>query len=172
MPVLARCPLCKAVLPAGSADAPGEVRCPRCAEMVLPASRKLCVRCSRDVTREKRTKDATGEYYCADCWSTVTAESTGKGNFECAACGDVFAAHEVTQVGEKFLCRTCRMAKRRGVGTLDATAGAEADVPPDVETFSSYQARHRRQRNVRIALWCVAGALLLTAVVIALYARR
>ncbi len=75
MPVLARCPMCRAVLPAGSADVPGEVRCPRCAEMVVPVARKFCGRCSRDVTRERRMKDAAGEYYCPDCWSRRAAEA-------------------------------------------------------------------------------------------------
>src|SRR5688572_13057608 len=159
MPVLARCPLCRAVLPAASADGPAEVLCPRCAEMVLPATRKLCARCSRDVTHEKRTRDGTGEYYCADCWPAVAAESAGKGAFECADCGGSFAAHEVRQVGDVFVCRTCRAARARTPRTVpDAPAVGVSD--PNVETFTAYQARRRRQRHVRVALWCAAGVVL------------
>ena len=172
MPVLARCPLCRAVLHAESADAPAEVRCPRCAEMVVPNTRKLCARCSRDVTHEKRTRDGTGEYYCAHCWSEVAAESAGKGIFECAACGGKFAAHEVRQEGGHFICRSCRGARGGSPALLPASASGPIQLPTGVETFSGYQARQRRQRQVRTALWVVGATFLLAVIVaIALYAR-
>jgi hypothetical protein len=146
MPVLARCPMCRAVLPAGSADAPGEVRCPRCAEMVVPAARKFCARCSRDVTRERRMKDAAGEYYCPDCWPRRAAEAG-------------------TQVEDTFRPRRdvvpdALISAASDPGTENTTAQLE------LETFSQHQARQRQRRYVRVALW-VAGAVAVGALLLA-----
>jgi hypothetical protein len=36
---------------------------------------KLCVSCGTNVSGQKRTKDATGNYYCADCWRSLVSGS-------------------------------------------------------------------------------------------------
>src|SRR5829696_8959019 len=107
MPVLSRCPLCRAVLPAAAAEAPGEVRCPRCGEMVLPSSRKLCARCGRDVTHEKRVRAPGGEYFCPGCWSEAAAEYGGSAAYTCAVCGGSFTADQIFQDGDRLICRAC-----------------------------------------------------------------
>src|SRR5438105_327881 len=32
---------------------------------------KICVHCQRDVSREKRTRDTHGRYYCNPCWEKM-----------------------------------------------------------------------------------------------------
>jgi hypothetical protein len=176
MPVLARCPMCRAVLPAGTADAPGEVRCPRCAEMVLPAARKLCARCSRDLTHERRMRDPAGEYYCPPCWSAAAAEAGRKAAFTCGTCGGSFSLQEVSQEADHLICRACLAARDLNPETILSSAsklgGEHTKFQPDAETFNHYQARQRRRRQVRIAMW-VVGATVVGAliVVIAVYVR-
>lgn len=171
MPVLARCPMCRAVLPAGSADAAGEVRCPRCAEMVLPATRKFCARCSRDVTRERRMKDAAGEYYCPDCWSGAREGSGKQALFTCRSCGASLPESAFAGEGDGTLCSTCRAARDLTPETVLSAAsdlgGDHVTVPPEVETFSQQRARQRRRSRVRVALW-LAGAIVVAAVIVAI----
>ena len=176
MPVLARCPMCRAVLPPGAANARGEVRCPRCAEMVVPNARKLCARCSRDLTHERRMKDAAGEYYCPPCFAATAAELGAQALFPCAACGGSFLLQHLCEEGDHFVCRTCLAARDLNPETLFTSAadlgGEHTTADPDAETFAHYQARKKRERQLRTALW-VAGVTILLAVVvaIAMYAR-
>ena len=175
MPVLARCPLCRAVLPAKAADAEGEVRCPSCAEMVVPATRKLCARCSRDVTRDRRMRDATGEYYCPECWTAVVNEGGARAAFPCGVCGGTFPALELASDGNGVICRTCRAARDLNPETLLSAAselgGEHTTYQPEAETFAHHQARMRRRQQLRVALWVVGGiAAFALIVAIALYA--
>jgi len=171
MPVLARCPMCRAVLPPAAADARGEVRCPRCAEMVVPNARKLCARCSRDLTHERRMKDAAGEYYCPACFSAAAAESGRKALFPCAACGGSFALSDVLEEDDHLVCRTCLAARDLNPETLFTSAsdlgGEQTTADPDAETFAHYQSRKKRERQWRRALW-IAGATALVVVLVAI----
>ena len=170
MPVLARCPMCRAVLPAGAADARGEVRCPRCSEMVVPNARKLCARCSRDLTHERRMKDAAGEYYCPPCWSAAAAESGRQAAFPCATCGGSFPLQEISEERDHLVCRPCLAARDLNPETLLTGAsdlgGEHTTADPDAETFAHYQTRKKREQQLRTALWAV-GALVFVAVIVA-----
>jgi ribosomal protein L37E len=126
MPVLSRCPLCRAVMP----DSRGEARCPRCGELVLPAVRKLCVTCGHDITREKRVRDEAGEYSCHGCWEARLAARGEEPGYVCRTCGRVFLSDQVYQDGDEVICHGCYDVRSVDPNAL-LDAAAEAG---DVET--------------------------------------
>lgn len=154
MPVLTRCPMCRAVLPPG---ARGETRCPGCRELVLPASRKLCGRCSMDVSREKRVKDVSGEYYCHTCWTQICEEAGYAPGFVCGKCGQTFSFDDVYQVGDALVCRGCKTGIPQGVQIDDVDpdqlleAAAEmGDASPVIFTPTTTYRRWRWRRPTEV----------------------
>jgi DNA-directed RNA polymerase subunit RPC12/RpoP len=137
--------------------------------MVVPNARKLCARCSRDLTHERRMKDAAGEYYCPPCWSAGAAESGRQAAFLCATCGESFSLQDLSEEGDRFVCRTCLAARDLNPETLLTGAsdlgGERSTAGPDAETFAHYQARKKRERQLRTMLW-IGGATAVVAIVV------
>jgi hypothetical protein len=121
-------------------------------------------------------KDAAGEYYCPPCWSAAAAEAGTEALFPCATCGGSFPLRDVSQERDHVVCRTCLAARDLNPETLFTSSsdlgGEHTTADPDAETFAHYQARKKRQRQLRTALW-VGGATAVVAVIvaIAMYAR-
>ena len=138
MPVLSRCPLCRGVMP----DARGEARCPRCGEKVLPAIRKLCAGCGTDVTRTKRSRDETGEYYCPDCWSARLAARGDEPAYACDACGQLFPPDQIFRNGDEQVCADCYRQRNLDPDALLAAAVQAGDEAPTVfNPASSYRGK-------------------------------
>lgn len=147
MPVLTRCPMCGAVMPDARG---GEARCPRCAEMVLPALRKLCAGCGKDVTREKRVRDEHGEYFCHDCWSEKLAARGEEPGYVCNTCGGLFPSAGVYQDRDELICRNCYAQRVVDPNALLAAAAGAAtgdrasaqvivrDDPPEEDPQADY----------------------------------
>ena len=127
MPVLAKCPLCRAVMPEGR----GEARCPRCGELVLPAVRKLCAGCGADVTHAKRVRDGH-EYYCHDCWAEKLAARGEEPGYVCNTCRGLFSSDHVYQDGDDIICMNCFQQRNLDPNALLETASHAGDDAPVV----------------------------------------
>ena len=129
MPVLSRCPLCRAVMP----ESRTESRCPRCGELVLPAVRKLCTTCGKDVTREKRVRDEAGEYYCHDCWDARLAARGEEPGYVCNTCRGVFPSDQVYQErDDTTICFGCYEQRNLDPNALLEAAASAGDEAPAV----------------------------------------
>lgn len=125
MPVLSLCPRCRAVMPPSPERSP----CRKCGEVVLPAQRKICVRCGTDVTNAKRVKDAAGEYYCQPCWDELGTAGRPR-TCACSNCGRTFRC-EVLLAGADggYVCPVC-LDKRNDPDNLLAAAADAAEGEP------------------------------------------
>ncbi len=131
MPVLIKCPLCRAVMP----DGRGEARCPRCGELVLPAIRKLCGGCGGDVTHAKRVRDGA-EYYCHECWADKLAARGEEPGYICGTCRGLFATDQVYQDGDDIICVGCHEQRNLDPNALLEVAADAGDGAPAVFTPS------------------------------------
>jgi hypothetical protein len=159
MPVLSRCPLCRAVM----RDSRGESRCPKCGELVLPAIRKLCAICSCDVTREKRVRDDAGEYFCHTCWEARLAERGEEPGYVCFTCRQVFASDQVYQDGDELICHACHAQRTLDPNELLAAAADAGDDAPAVFTPVT---PYNPPRQVPWGLVSLAGVLLVALIVL------
>jgi hypothetical protein len=141
MPVLSRCPLCRAVMP----ESRTESRCPRCGELVLPAVRKLCTSCGKDVTREKRVRDEAGEYFCHACWEERLAARGEEPGYVCNTCRRVFPSDHVYQVGEETICHGCYQQQTLDPNALLEAAADAGDEAPVVFAPTSISIRKPAQ---------------------------
>lgn len=160
MPVLAKCPLCRAVMPGTR----GESRCPRCAELVLPSVRKLCAVCGGDVTHSKRVRDDVGEYYCHDCWAERLAARGEEPGYVCNTCRGLFPSDRVYQDGDDIICMRCFQQRNLNPDDLlEVAAHAGDDAAP---VFAPTSLTTGRRRELPWGLIC--AAVLVLAVVIGL----
>ncbi len=79
---------------------------------------KQCYVCGQDVSRQPRTKDANGNYYCQPCYDSAMAESRGvtatseqSGGYTCATCGEAFGVNDVYDDGGTVICKACHGAR-------------------------------------------------------------
>jgi len=75
---------------------------------------KRCVKCSKDVTNDKRMKDAKGQYWCFDCGAKDEA-SRGSGLVQkCPGCGTPTHAAKFIRVKERYVCENCAEGGGKG----------------------------------------------------------
>jgi len=165
MPVLSKCPLCRGVMP----EVRGEVRCPRCGELVLPSVRKLCAACGDDVTRVKRIRDDSGEYYCHDCWARKLAASGEEPGYVCQTCRQVFPSDDVYQDGDDIICKQCLQERNLDPNDLLEAASHVGDEAPAV--FNSPNLPSHQPLNVWP--WIIAAGVTLAVLIgVLLYLAR
>ena len=170
MPVLSRCPLCRAVMP----ETRGECRCRRCGELVLPAVRKLCAVCGGDLTHSKKVRDDTGEYFCHDCWDQRLAARGEQPGYICRTCRHLFPPEAVYQDGDEVICHGCHAHQ-----TLDPNAlmEAAATTVPAEEPWGTSPTRTRAARRQADPIpwaWVAGGIafLIVAAIVLVVYWSR
>lgn len=140
----------------------------------MPAMRKLCTRCGMDVTREKRVKSETGEYYCHHCWEASHRASGLVAAYTCCRCGGAYGFDDVFQATEGLVCRRCRAGMSPadlGPDTdalLDAAAEIGGEASP-VFTPAPVYFRRRKASQRAMILWMV-GAVVAFGLIIALVA--
>lgn len=161
MPVLSKCPLCRAVM----TEQRGEARCPRCGELVLPAVRKLCAGCGGDITHAKRVRDDAGEYYCHDCWADKLAARGEEPGYFCSTCRGLFPTDQVYQDGDDIICAGCLQHRNMDPNVLLDVAAHAGDERPAV--FSPAAAPS--PSGPPWALISVAVAVLATLVAVIVY---
>jgi hypothetical protein len=79
---------------------------------------KYCVKCGKDVTKDKRMKDSKGLYWCVDCGladQKQKAATTGGG---CSGCGEQYPASQLSVWGKQRLCPKCVKARSSGPGLM------------------------------------------------------
>ncbi len=106
---------------------------------------KICAKCGRDVSNQKRTKDKQGHYYCESCVKRLTERSEGddataahgapsaRDQSEllfCEKCGGQFAQHflHIYRDG-RVLCRTCSTRCGSVLGFSESTLGLLVGIP-------------------------------------------
>jgi hypothetical protein len=140
----------------------------------VPVLRKLCGRCGTDVTREKRVKSETGEYYCHGCWEDSYRASGLVPAYACCRCGGAFAFDDVFQATEGLVCRRCRQGMSPADlgpdidGLLEAAAEIGGEASP-VFTPAPVHFRRGKASQRAMILWMV-GAAVLFGLIIALVA--
>lgn len=164
MPVLSRCPMCRAVMP----ESRTESRCPRCGDLVLPAVRKLCAGCGKDVTREKRVRDEAGEYYCHPCWDERLAARGEEAGYVCNTCRGVFASDQVYQErDDTTICFGCFEQRNFDPNALLEVAAHAGDEAPAVIVPHTYAKRPAQLPWGLISMGiALAIALIIVAVVL------
>lgn len=108
------CPKCgeKTEVPDSAAGSRG--KCCACGSVVQvpPKAPKLCSVCGIDVSRQPRTKDAHGHYFCNPCWAEHQDFASERSIdppasdelLSCPQCGGVFGVQEMDVSG---VCMTC-----------------------------------------------------------------
>jgi DNA-directed RNA polymerase subunit RPC12/RpoP len=110
--------------------------------MVLPAIRKLCAGCGADVTRGRRTRDESGEYFCPDCWAAQPAARGGQVSYACHTCGQSFTPDQVYQDRHEVICVGCYEQRTLDPDALlEVAAHAGDDAPAVFATPRTYRRR-------------------------------
>jgi DNA-directed RNA polymerase subunit RPC12/RpoP len=78
-------------------------------EAIEPA-KKTCVKCGKDLTKQKRLKDSHG-YWCVDCHKADVADKAPKGT-PCPRCKRVVPAESFLSVDGEKMCSRCARQKR------------------------------------------------------------
>lgn len=74
-------------------------------------SKKICVKCGKDLTGKKRLRDSHG-YWCVDCHKADVADRAPKG-VPCAKCARIVPPDALVELdGEKVCSRCLREAKQ------------------------------------------------------------
>ena len=105
--------------------------------METASTTKLCVSCGKTLNGQKRMKDSQGLYWCIECGEKDPQKklmaAAGSGGNACAACGEMFPAHQLSKFGKEKLCSGCIRNRTKGPG-LKATlsglfsGGGQADT--------------------------------------------
>lgn len=116
--------------------------------MTTAAATKLCVKCGKDVTHDKRMKDSHGKYWCVTCGKSDTEQKHHR--LPCADCRGKYDPGELTEAenGEQ-VCSACLKGRRA------TTPGAGADTGAEL-------ARKRKLQAVAAFGLLALGATLLT----------
>ena len=84
------------------------------------AGKKVCCVCGKDVTHERRMKDAaTGRYWCYTCGAAEkTALHSGVGGLAvpCPQCNKLYAPQQMYKVKEHYICEHCYNATENKEG--------------------------------------------------------
>lgn len=88
---------------------------------------KLCVKCGKDVTHDKRMKDASGAYWCLDCGeadSRTKHSASSAAGAQCEDCRGKYPPEQITTYENQTLCIGCAKARQKaangGVSPDDA----------------------------------------------------
>ena len=71
------------------------------------SSRKVCVKCRKDVTNEKRMKGSKGEYWCYDCGVADQMSKGGGLLTPCADCGKPLPPTSLYRRDGDYVCSSC-----------------------------------------------------------------
>ncbi len=177
MPVVPKCPRCRAVLFAS--DSRPRI-CTRCGERVVPVPCKICFVCAADVTNAPRFKDPGGEYFCTACWEDRVAAAGSQPSYPCVSCGNVFAASDIYQEANHYICKPC-FETRDTFPTALREAAAEAEESPTFApglnvpgtyAYTAVLAKKRYdQRMWVIGIAAVVGVVILVVAAIVLASR-
>lgn len=81
--------------------------------MAVANSQKICVECKIDVSRQKRVKDARGNYFCVGCWEVRSASpKSHAANNSSPEISDLIALEE-TGTRKDDGCGSCAVCKSR-----------------------------------------------------------
>jgi|GEM_PF-5062260 hypothetical protein len=112
---------------------------------------KVCCVCGKDVSHEKRYKDARGKYWCEECNED---DHQRKHPVDCADCHKPFRRKQLEEIENVLACHECaekrRVAARRAAARIKA---AEEELKQDQE-------RHRH--------WIEAAVVVIVVAVVAL----
>ena len=90
---------------------------------------KVCCACGRNVSGQKRFKDAEGRYWCYDCGVEDHVRKHPEDGIACADCGGHFAPSKLTSFDDEVYCDPClgkvKARKKREEARI-AAAAAEA----------------------------------------------
>lgn len=88
------------------------------------ATEKICHVCGQDVSRQKRTKDLQGRYYCQPCYDSLSAKQppsqADPAAYVCATCGRSFAVDDVYDEHGTIICTGCWSLRGANTSTTKA----------------------------------------------------
>lgn len=94
------------------------------------AGRKICCVCGKDVTHDRRMKDAaTGRYWCYSCGAAEqSAQHSGIGvGIPCPECNKMCSPQHMHKVKDHYVCEHCYNAHHSSVGKKNGkTAGKKS----------------------------------------------
>jgi hypothetical protein len=119
---------------------------------------KVCCSCGKNVSGQKRFKDAEGRYWCYDCGVEDHIAKHPEDGIACAGCGGKFAPSKLHRFDDdEVYCEPCvtkkRLQKKRDEHRI-AAAAAEA-------------AEQERRRKIMLI---VAAVVALVAIALAVWA--
>lgn len=89
-------------------------RCEWRPSMATATGTKLCTKCGKDVTQDKRMKDSHGRYWCLVCGEQDQRDKQDR--VACADCRSKQLTSEMVKVGDEWVCRACSEARTAGGG--------------------------------------------------------
>jgi hypothetical protein len=91
----------------------------------IAGARKICCKCSADVTEAKRMKDHEGRYWCVACGEADRLHKLHGDMGICEGCGESVGRAQLMEIAGQCLCPSCRKHKfargrreRQGGGLL------------------------------------------------------
>ena|SRR5688572_16927039 len=87
---------------------------------------KVCCSCGKNVSGQKRFKDAMGRYWCYDCGVEDHIAKHPEDGIACATCGGKFAPSKLVQFDDEVYCEPCvakkKLQKKRDEARIAAAA--------------------------------------------------
>lgn len=96
-------------------------------------TRKVCIKCAKDVSNAKRMKGSKGEYWCYDCGTKDQMSKGGGILTPCADCGKPCPPTSLYRRDGEYVCSTCsRKEPKTGM-----FGGGGGGAPPSPEARSA-----------------------------------
>ena len=116
---------------------------------------KLCHKCGKDVTHDRRMKDGKGHYWCADCGAVDASINTSGLIAPCPKCHTPTHAKQLIRKDGIYVCEACATGVKRGKsGTKVGTKVGGAPV-----VILSDEDRAKRKKIVLGVSLLVLGAV-------------
>ena len=77
------------------------------------AGAKICCKCGVNVAGQKRIKDHSGNYWCAECNRLEQRREKLIEGGICARCGEAFHGPGLTLIGQQTYCARCLRVRAR-----------------------------------------------------------
>lgn len=124
---------------------------------------KLCSKCGRDITHERRLKDAHGHYWCSDCGVPPELGATASGLISpCPKCHAPTHATQMMRKNGVYVCLACASGQKRkkGSGVHPAVhADEHGSAAAVVHHEMSDEDRAKRNKVILAVCLIIAGAV-------------
>jgi hypothetical protein len=83
------------------------------AAQVSTGEKKLCCKCGRIVTGQKRMRDSEGRYWCMACGQLDLKKKKLAEGGNCSGCGESFPSSKLSMLGSLPYCKGCLKQRRK-----------------------------------------------------------